>query len=137
MSTALRWAGLCAVGALWLLPRSLGAQSATPRSITLAEARELARLSSPELAAARYAVAVAAGRQRQAGAFLNPTLSYGREQTSREGETNAQDIVGLEQPVEIGGQRSARRAVARSTRAAAEARLTAAETRVNYEVARS
>ncbi len=137
MSIALRRAALCAVGALWLLPRSLGAQSATPRSITLAEARDLAERSSPELAAARYAVAVAAGRQRQAAAFLNPTVSYGREQTSREGETNAQDIVVLEQPVEIGGQRGARRAVARSTRAAAEARLAAAEGRVNYEVARS
>jgi cobalt-zinc-cadmium efflux system outer membrane protein len=113
MRTTLRWVALCAVGALWLLPRALGAQSATSRSITLAEARELAGRSSPELAAARYAVAVAAGRQRQAGAFPNPTLSYGREQTSREGETDAQDIVGLEQPVEIGGQRGARRGTGR------------------------
>jgi cobalt-zinc-cadmium efflux system outer membrane protein len=97
----------------------------------------MARRASPELAAARHAVAVAAGRQRQAGAFPNPTLAYGREQTSREGESNAQDIVSLEQPLEIGGKRGARRAAAAAAHAAAEARLAAAAARVDYEVARS
>ncbi len=124
--------------ALWVLPESLGAQSAPPpRSLTLAEARAMARRASPEVAAARHAVAVAGGRQRQAGAFPNPTLSYGREQTSREGDSNAQDIVSLEQPLEIGGQRGARRAAAAAAQAAAEARLAAAAARVDYDVARS
>lgn len=128
---------MAVIGALWLLPASLGAQSAPPPSLSLAEARAMAQRASPELAAARHAVAAAGGRRRQAGAFPNPRLSYGREQTSRKGESNAQDIVSLEQPLEIGGQGSARRAAATAAHAAAEARLAAAAARVDYEVARS
>ena len=125
------------IGALCLFPGALGGQSAPPPlRLTLAEARAMARRASPELAAARHAVSIAAGRQRQAGALPNPTLSYGREQTSREGESTAQDIVSLEQPLEIGGQRGARRSAAAAARAAAEARLASAAARVDYEVAR-
>ena len=43
----------------------------------------------------------------------------------------------LEQPLEMGGQRSARRAAAASAHAAAEARLAATAARIDYEVARS
>jgi outer membrane protein, heavy metal efflux system len=126
------------IGALCLFPGSLRAQSAPPAlSLTLAEARAMAQQANPELAASRHTVAIAAGRQRQAGAFPNPTLSYGREQTSREGESNTQDIVSLEQPLEIGGQRGARRAAATASHTAAEARLAAAAALVDYEVARS
>ena len=128
---------LCAAGALALLPAALSAQVPSPaRTLTLAEARSMARRSHPELAAARHAVAAAAGRGRQAGAFPNPTLSYSREQTSRDGGTNAQDIVTIEQPVELGGQRGARRAAGAASLAAAEARLAAAVARIDYEVAR-
>jgi cobalt-zinc-cadmium efflux system outer membrane protein len=138
MRIALRGAILCATSVFLTIPAPLGAQGApSPRPLTLAEARELAQRSSPELEAARHAVAAAAGRQRQAGAFPNPALSYSREQTSREGESNAQDIVSLEQPLEIGGQRGDRRAAATADHTAAEARLAAAAARVDYEVARS
>lgn len=138
MRVAFRAAALCATSALALLPGVLGAQESSPaRSLTLAEARRVAQRSSPELAAARHAVAAAAGRQRQAGAFPNPTLSYSREQTSRDGESTSQDIVSLEQPLEIGGQRGARRAATASAHAAAEARLAATAARIDYEVARS
>ena len=129
---------LCAAGALWVVPGSAGAQaSPPPRPLTLAEARAMAQRSSPELAAGRYGVAAAVGRERQAGAFPNPTLFYTREQTSREGASNSQDIVGLEQPLELGGQRGARRDAARFERAAAEARLAGTAARIDYEVARS
>lgn len=138
MRTALCGAALRATSALVLLPGVLGAQAPSPPDpLTLAEARGLAQRASPELAAARHAVAVAAGRRRQADAFLNPALFYAREQTSREGESTAQDIVSLEQPLEIGGQRSARRAAAASAHAAAEARLAATAAGIDYEVARS
>jgi cobalt-zinc-cadmium efflux system outer membrane protein len=129
---------LCAAGALWPLPGSLGAQVSAPRrALTLAEARDLARWRSPELEAARQAAASAAGRERQAGAWPNPTLAYGREQTSRAGESNAQDIVSFEQRLEIGGQRGARRRGAALSRAAAEARVDAMAAQVDFEVARA
>jgi outer membrane protein, heavy metal efflux system len=119
-------------------PLAAQAPATTPRQpLTLAEARAQARQVSPEIVAARQAVAAAAGRERQAGAWSNPTLAYGREQTSRGGETNSQNILVLEQPLEIGGQRGARRRVAGLQREAAEARLAATVARVDYEVARA
>lgn len=111
------------------------AEPAAPATLTLAEARARARQISPELVAARQAVAAAAGRARQAAAWPNPTLSYAREQTSRSDETSSQDILALEQPFEIGGQRGARRRVAGLQREAAEARLAATVARLDYEVA--
>ncbi len=131
---------LCALGALWLCTGRLGAQSAAEPDdfqLTLAEARAMAQRTSPELAAARQALTASQARERQAGAFPNPVLSYGREQTSRDGERNAQDIVTLEQPLEIGGQRGARRQAAGLLRRAADARLAATAARVDYDVALS
>lgn len=108
-----------------------------PPGLTLAEAQIAARQASPELRAAREAVTAARARERQANAFLNPTLSYGREQTSRRGQSNSQDIAQLEQPVEIGGRRGARRDAARLRSEVAEARLMAAERLLDYDVARA
>jgi outer membrane protein, heavy metal efflux system len=135
MRNFLRRAG--AAAAAWLLAVPMAAQSAPlPHTLTLAEARAEARRTSPELAAAREAVGAATGRERQVGAWSNPTLSYGREQTSRAGETNSQNILTLEQPLELWGPRGARRRVAGLQRAAAEARLVGATVRVDYEVVR-
>ena len=119
------------VCALTALPDSACAQ------LTLSGAQAAARQSSAELRAAREAVAAAAGRERQAGAFANPTLAYGREQTSRAGQTNSQDVAQLEQPLEMGRQRSARRDVARLRRAATEARLAWAASQLDFDVARA
>src|SRR5688500_18424417 len=120
-----------ALAALVLLPE------VSPAQLTLAGAQDAARRSSPELRSAREAIAAATGRERQAGAFANPTLAYGREQVARGGQTNAQDIAQLEQPLEIGGQRAARRSSAGLRRAAAEARLAAATSQLDFEVARA
>ncbi|MEO6055449.1 MAG: TolC family protein [Gemmatimonadales bacterium] len=131
---------LCATSALWLLAGVLDAQSPADSpgpSLTLAEARAMAERASPELAAARQVVAAAQARERQAAAFPNPVLSYAREQTAGAGESNAQNIVTLDQPLEIGGQRGARRQVAGLTRAAAEARLASTAARIAFEVARN
>jgi outer membrane protein, heavy metal efflux system len=117
----------------------LGAQQprheAIPRALTLDRAREIARAVAPELIAAREAVAVATARERQAGAIPNPVAAYSREQTSGGGVTNSQNIGTLEQRIEIGGQRSARRTVAEAQRAAAEARVEVAGARLDYDVA--
>ena len=130
---------LCATGALWFIAGSVAAQTSAPapRPLTLAEARALARRTNPELLAAHQAVAAAAGRARQSGAIPNPTLAYGLEQTSNAGESNWQHIVALEQPLEIGGQRGARREAAGQRLGAAEARLATATARIDYEVTRS
>ena len=119
-----------ALSALAAVPGASGAQ------LTLTSAQAAARHASPELRAAREAAAAATGRERQAGAFANPTFAYGREQTSRAGQTNSQNVAQLEQPVEVGGQRAARRDAARLRRAAAEARLAWAAAHLDFEVAR-
>ncbi|WP_309673564.1 TolC family protein, partial [Gemmatimonas sp.] len=92
---------------------------------------------SSELLAARESNAAAAARARQAAGFANPTLSYGREQTSRGLQSNAQNIAQLEQVFEIAGQRGARMSVARLRVAASVERLAAAELQLNFDVARA
>jgi len=106
-------------------------------ALSLADARAMARAVSPELAAAREGVAVARGLEIQAGAFANPSLSYSTERTSGGGQTNRERIVSLDQSVELGGQRGARREVARLRSEAAEARLTEAEVLLDFEVSRA
>lgn len=107
------------------------------RALTLNSAREMARRASPDLTAAREAVAAAAARERQAAAFPNPTLSYEREQTSQDGQTNSQNIVSVDQPVELGGLRGTRTEAARLRREVAEQRLRAAEAQLDYDVTRA
>lgn len=105
-------------------------------SLSLAEARALARAASPDIVAAREAVAVARGLEAQAGAYINPTLNYTAERTSGGGETNRQQIAGVEQAVELGGQRRARREAARLRTQSAEAALQSAEALVDFDVVR-
>ena len=105
--------------------------------MSLEQARVLARAASPDLRAAHAAVEAARGRELQAGAIENPSLSYSTERTSGGGQTNSQQIAGLEQRLEIGDQRGARRSAATSRRRAAEIRLAGAGALVDYEVARA
>jgi cobalt-zinc-cadmium efflux system outer membrane protein len=118
--------------------RALAAQDAPPRrAYTLEQAIAAARMASPEVRAAREAVVAAEGRARQAGAWPNPVVSYGREQTSASGATSAQNIALLEQRFEPGGLRSARIAAARARHRAAEARLAAADGQLLLETTRA
>jgi outer membrane protein, heavy metal efflux system len=109
----------------------------SPSSLTLTEARQIARTSSAELVAAREAVNVAIGRERQSQARLNPVIAYGREQTSGGGQRNAQDVLGVDHTIELPGMRSARRDAARNRREAAEARVAWLEAQVDFDVARA
>jgi cobalt-zinc-cadmium efflux system outer membrane protein len=108
-----------------------------PARLTLAEAIAAAHRVSADLIAAREAVTAAVARERQAGAFANPTLAYSREQTSGGDQSNSQNLATIDQPIEPGGLRSARRDVARFQREVAEARRAAAEVQLDYEVARA
>ena len=101
--------------------------------LSLAGALTLATRISPDLVAAREGAAAAAARERQAGAYPNPTLVYNREQTSGGGQTNSQHIATLDQPIEL-GVRAARRDAARLRHEAAEARRVAVEAQLRYDV---
>ena len=111
------------------------ARSSAP--LTMREAIDSARRNHPDLRVAREAVAVATAFERQAAAWQNPTFTWSREQVSRTEGTNAEDILRLEQPVPIGGQRSARREAASLRREVAEARLRAAEAQLAFDVTRA
>ncbi len=102
--------------------------------LTISEAIASAVAISSDVAAAREAVAAARGRERQAGAIANPTVSYNREQTGSGQLGSSQDVLEIEQAVEIGGARRARIQAARLRREAAGARVTLAESQVAYEV---
>ena len=130
-AVALALGALLAAGA----PRLPAQPPATP--LTLAEARATARRVSPDLRAAQAAVEAAEARARQAGAFPNPTLAYSHERTSRDGATNAQHIATVDQPLDVLGQRTARRDVATLRTAVARARLEATRARLDFEVARA
>jgi outer membrane protein, heavy metal efflux system len=112
-------------------------QPSADGELSLQQARLVAEQVSPELASARAAVRAAEGRARQAGAFPNPVASYSREQTSGNGLDVSQDIIALEQPLELGGQRGARRDAAKLLLAATEARLAAARSQVAFQVTRA
>ncbi|MEO5580304.1 MAG: TolC family protein [Gemmatimonadaceae bacterium] len=113
------------------------AASQSPGTLSLAQAKSLARLASPELRAAREAVTAARGREFQAKSRTNPELSYSTERTSGAGQTNRQQILGVEQRIELGGQRGSRTSAARFRTHAAEARLESALALVEFEVARA
>lgn len=82
-------------------------QAAVPssRTVTLAEAIQLAIETSPELSAARREVEAAEGSRIQAGVLQNPTLHVEVEDQRRDTRTTT---VLLSQPFELGGKRGAR-----------------------------
>jgi outer membrane protein, heavy metal efflux system len=124
-------------GTLLISATSLSASLGAQASVTFTDLLALARERSPDLRAAQEAVLAAAALERQAGAFANPTLAYGREQTSRGGQSNAQNILQLEQPLELGSLRGARRDAAHARLEAAEARLLQVRIRLDADLARA
>jgi cobalt-zinc-cadmium efflux system outer membrane protein len=107
---ALAWAltAMAPFGAAWA--------QAAPKPMTLAQALDLARTSSPIVGIGNAQVEAARGRQRQAGAGINPEASYTVENFSgsgvMSGMDNAESTIGLSQQVELGGKREARSATA-------------------------
>lgn len=78
-------------------------------SLSLPEALSAAFAQNPELAAAGREIGIAEGERRQAGLIPNPQLTWEVEDTRRETRTTT---VTLSQPLELGGKRGARIAVA-------------------------
>lgn len=123
--------------ALALLVAADAGSAQDPSALTLQRAREMARQSSPQVSAARAVADAAAARERQAGAFPNPNITYGREQTSGDVVSTSQNIATFDQRLELGGQRGARMNAARLRSEAARARLEAAIRDLDFEVARA
>jgi cobalt-zinc-cadmium efflux system outer membrane protein len=113
------------VVAIWLLARSVMAQTpapAAPQPITLKELEDLALRNNPTAIAAAAEVDTAKGRARQAGAWPNPTLGY----TGEEIKTGDRDRRGehgffVEQTVPLGGKLRLSRDVFEKTVQQAEA----------------
>lgn len=140
-SRFLRASLLGMAGMAWaLFPDVVAAQrlarTESALQLSLFGAQTAAARISPDLVAAREGVAAAAARERQSGAYPNPTLAYDREQTSGGGQTYSQSIATLDQPIEL-GVRGARREAARIRREAAEARRDAVDAQLRYDVARA
>jgi len=99
-----------------------------PESVNLTTVLNLARKASPHLALEQQKIAIAQAERRTAGAYPNPTMSYGYSHqpnafTNYEGR-KAQEI-SVEQPLLIAGQRSARIEAAKRNISAAQARFDA------------
>ncbi|MDP3492927.1 MAG: TolC family protein [Hyphomonadaceae bacterium] len=103
---ALSWAlaAMVPMGAAWA--------QAAPTPLTLAEALDRARTTSPVVEIADAQVEAARGRQTQAGAGINPEASYTVENFSGSGVLrgmdSAESTIGLSQQLELGGKREAR-----------------------------
>ncbi|MFY0523432.1 TolC family protein [Archangium gephyra] len=95
------------------------------RTVTLDEAVRLALENHPEVRSAQAEVAAADARLSEASLLLrnNPELEAALGPRQRGGTSTLEYGVSLTQPVEIGGQRGARRDEAQALRSATEARL--------------
>ncbi len=113
------------VDAPLLVPRS----GPLPTALTLPQALDEAEARSPAVIAARASVEAARGRLRQAGLGPNPELSVQVENFLGTGEVSrfrgTEVTVALNQRLDLGGRRGARRAVAQAGLIAAELRLLA------------
>lgn len=96
------------------------AKTANISLLTLAAALDLAYGANPEISAARREVEATEGMIQQAGIIPNPELSTLIEDTKRETRTTT---VQINQPIELGGKRSARIAAAERGRDLAVADL--------------
>jgi cobalt-zinc-cadmium efflux system outer membrane protein len=100
--------------------RAAGQPDEAPAGLTLEAAVRSALERHPQLQAAELALQAGEGAERQAAARRNPSLDVTQEDTRRDARTTT---VLLSQPLELGGQRDARTALARRGREVAAADL--------------
>lgn len=132
LALALAAWGSAAALAQPLDPAAAAAEAAPRAPLTLAEAQRRALAVHPALAAARQAVQAAEGALLQAGAYRNPTLDVEREDLrAGRGTTRLR----WSQPLELGGQRDARRAAAQRALEAARLQQQARESQLRADVA--
>ncbi len=102
-------------GLLFVTIGRADAQSATPPdTLTFSEAVQRAQSSNPALRAAGFEKEATEAIVSQSGRLGNPTLHFETENLGASGSETTQATLVLSQPIELGGDRSARRAVAQA-----------------------
>jgi len=106
--------------ALLSLLLAITASAQAGQGMSLPQALSAAFANNPELAAAAREIGIAEGERTQAGLIPNPELAWEVEDTRRDSSTTT---VTLSQPLELGGKRAARIAVAGAGQAIARLEL--------------
>ncbi|HGA2315614.1 TPA: TolC family protein [Pseudomonas putida] len=106
--------------ALLSLLLAITASAQAGQGMSLPQALSAAFANNPELAAAAREIGIAEGERTQAGLIPNPELAWEVEDTRRDSSTTT---VTLSQPLELGGTRAARIAVAGAGQAIARLEL--------------
>jgi len=118
-SRSFGWAMLALGAACAALPAGVHAQ---PRLVTEADVLAAVRARHPDVLGARAAVAASRAREGADAADPNPSLSWDREHMPGSGAlAEREDVLAVSLPIELGGSRSARRALAESVTAQAHA----------------
>ncbi|HEX3766655.1 MAG TPA: TolC family protein [Kofleriaceae bacterium] len=132
-----------AVAVIAAVTGSAAAQPAEPPAggpveVTADQAVALYRERSPRLAASRAAIDVTAADQVDAALYPNPTLSLSTTNIVQGQDTfgHSQELVGLDGPILIGGQRGHRGRAADARVAARRAELDADQGRAEIEIRR-
>ncbi|WP_431045732.1 TolC family protein [Roseateles sp. L2-2] len=112
-------------------PSAIPSENPLAQTLTLSAAIERALTSHPRLRAATFEVEAADGAVQQAALPPNPSLGLEQEDTRRETRTLT---VLLSQPLEIGGQRAARTALAQRGRDISQAELDALRAELRADV---
>ena len=110
--------------------RPAPAVPASDTTLTLDDALRLARASAPTRAAAAARAAGASEAVRYAGRLPNPSVEVRSENWrfgGESGDPSVDTFAVVTQPIEIGGKRGARRALAAADAAVADAELAQAE----------
>ncbi len=125
-------AAAIALGAALAAAAGAPAHAEAPAEVTADQAVALYRQTSPRLAASRAAIDVTAADLVDASLYPNPTLSINTTNIVQGQDTfgHSQNLVGVDVPILIGGQRGHR------TRAA-EARIAAKRAEVDVDQARA
>ncbi len=114
------------------------ASAAAAEPVTLAQALDRAQAGSPVISAAEANVRAAEGRARQAGLPPNPEISVEVENFSGtgpyEGMSSSESTFAVEQRLELGGKRGARRNAAQAEVEAARLRVSVARADVARDV---
>lgn len=106
------------------------AQTARVSNLTLETAINQAEANNPQLLAAQRSISVAQAGVAVAGVIANPRLAidipFGQAETKR--------TIGIEQPIELGGKRGARQALANSQVQQAQLQLDSLRWQIRIQV---
>jgi cobalt-zinc-cadmium efflux system outer membrane protein len=129
---------LAAAALAALASRAVAQPAAPPAEVTADQAVALYRERSPRLAASRAAIDVTAADLVDAGIYPNPTLSLNTTNIVQGQDTfgHSQELVGLDVPILIGGQRGHRADAARARIAARRAETVVDQAKAEIEIRR-